>query len=88
MVKSPISRPLGDSIGVSDRRPTCGTRPAMMRSSQARAPAPLTRYLPKLWTSLMPTFSRTAFTSRAVASKAFERRKEGVSYRGSSPAAK
>ena len=51
----------------------------MIRSSQARAFGPVTRNLPKFCTSLMPTASRTARTSRAVASHAFERLKEGVS---------
>ena len=65
-----------------------GTRPAMIRSSHARAPGPVTRYFPKFCTSLMPTPSRTARTSRPVASNASERRKDGVSYFGSSLLAK
>ena len=83
-----MSRPDGASIGVRLIRPGFGIRPAMIRLSQARASAPFTLYFPKFCTSLMPTPSRTAKTSRAVASKAFDRRNDGVSYRGSSPWAK
>ena len=67
------------SIGDNEMRPGRGTRPAMILSSPARAFGPRTTYLPKFCTSLMPTPSRTARTSRAVASQAFERRKLGVS---------
>ena len=75
--------PLSASIGVRDNRPGFGIRPAMIRSSQARAFGPVTRYLPKFCTSLMPTPLRTASTSAFVASQALDRLKVGVSYSGS-----
>ncbi len=87
-VKSPSSLPLWLSIGVRAMRPVLGMHPAMIRSSQSRAPWPLTRYLPKLWISLMPTASRTARHSSPVGLNALERRKLGVSCRGSPSGAK
>ena len=82
-VKSPTSRPLGLSIGVSTIRPTSGIRFAIRCESQTSASGPSTRYFPKLWISLMPTASRTARHSAATGAKAFERRKLGSSNAGS-----
>ena len=78
-VKSPTILPEPASMGLSAMRPGWGIVPAMMRSSQARAFGPVTRYLPKFDSSLMPTPVRTASTSCLVASQALERLKVGSS---------
>ena len=78
-MKSPTSLPVGLSIGVRVIRPTSGIRFAIRCESQTSASGPSTRYLPKLWISLMPTASRTARHSAATGAKAFERRKVGCS---------
>ena len=41
-VRSPLSRPSEASIGASFARPGAGRREAMIRSSHASAPGPLT----------------------------------------------
>ena len=64
-------------------RPSRGIRFAIRRDSHASASGPSTRYLPKLWISLMPTASRTARHSSPTGAKAFERRKLGSSKAGS-----
>ncbi len=87
-MKSPISLPLGLSIGDSVIRPWRGMRLAITWFSQASALGPVTSYLPKLCTSLMPTAVRTASHSAFTASQALERRKVGVSYSGSPSGAK
>ena len=69
-VKPPMSRPFGLNIGVSAMRSSAGTRFAIRRESRASASSPSTRYLPKLWISLMPAASRTARLSPATGAKA------------------
>ena len=82
-VKSPIIRPLGESIGFKERRFGFGIVPAIIIFNQSREFEPEILNFPKLWSSLMPTDSLTALTSRPVARNALERLKLGTSKGGS-----
>lgn len=78
-VRSPLSRPSGESIGASLARPGLGSLLAIIRSSHASAPGPLTSKREKPEMSSRPTASRTALHSSAMIGKALERLSVGFS---------
>ena len=83
VVRSPISRPLGGSIGVSLHPADRGQPAARSRSSAASAPAPGELVLANELASSMPTAPRAAPAFRATGANALERRRLGVSCTGS-----
>ena len=88
VVRSPISLPLGASIGVRRTRPAAGSRDAISRSSAASAPGPEISYLLNELASRTPAELRAARHSAPTGANAFERRRLGISSAGSRCGAK